>query len=228
DRCGSGRSSSRWSPLPGPEEGTIENWIGRSRSDRKRMAAYEPRRPPLEKRWGRPGEEEQMRSLMEGDVPPEAEEGAMEAGAWADLYAENDADIPGEGEREALPEGVPPDARRAVTHYRTEIRYDVAALVVCRLQTGRTHQIRVHLAHRGHPVVGDEVYGGGRKALRGLAARQRERGRAVLEAVQRQMLHAAGLSLTHPVTGEEMDLESPLPRDFREVLGVLESGAGGQ
>ena len=207
---------------PEPEEGTIENWIGRSRSDRKRMAAYEPRRPPLEKRWGRPGEEEEMRSLMEEDLPPKVESAAMSAERWGELFGDEDGDTEAGEERETNPEGVPPDARRAVTHYRTERRYDVGSLVACRLQTGRTHQIRVHLAHRGHPVMGDEVYGGDEKAIRGLVSRQRDRGRAVVEAAERQMLHAAELAFTHPISGETMRFEAPLPSDFRRVVEVLE------
>jgi len=206
---------------PDPEEGTIRNWIGRSRSDRKRMAAYEPRRPPLEKRWGRPGEEERMRSLMEEDLPPRVADDAMDSDQWAELYGTDDADREETGERQQNPEGVPDDARLAVTCYATERRYDVATLVSCSLQTGRTHQIRVHFAHRGHPLVGDGVYGGDRKVLKGLVARQRGRAQAVLETADRQMLHAGELSFTHPASGEAMRFESTPPADFRALLELL-------
>jgi 23S rRNA pseudouridine1911/1915/1917 synthase len=101
----------------------------------------------------------------------------------------------------------------AVTRYRVEQAFsDVAALLECRLLTGRTHQIRVHLAHRGHPLIGDPVYGG-----RGGRALSRQIG-----AFPRQALHARHLGFTHPATGEALSFDSKLPDDMAELLSNLE------
>jgi 23S rRNA pseudouridine1911/1915/1917 synthase len=92
------------------------------------------------------------------------------------------------------------------------------ALLECWLETGRTHQIRVHLAHAGHGLVGDPVYGGRRKlSERALGAPAL----AACAAFPRQALHAATLGFVHPVTGEELDFEAPLPPDMAELLEVL-------
>jgi 23S rRNA pseudouridine1911/1915/1917 synthase len=111
----------------------------------------------------------------------------------------------------------------AVTRYRVERRFGAAgtgraALVECRLLTGRTHQIRVHLAHSGHPLIGDPVYRGraGRSAARlGPAG-------AVAVAFPRQALHARLLGFHHPITGEWLAFESPLPADMAELGSNLE------
>jgi 23S rRNA pseudouridine1911/1915/1917 synthase len=101
----------------------------------------------------------------------------------------------------------------AVTRYRVERAFaDVAALIECRLLTGRTHQIRVHLAHRGHPLVGDPVYGG-----RGGRVRSR-----AIAAFPRQALHARHLGFTHPATGEKLTFDSKLPDDIAGLLTNLE------
>jgi len=89
------------------------------------------------------------------------------------------------------------------------------------LMTGRTHQIRVHLAWLGHPVLGDPLYGGRRKKLSGLARDGRDRAQGVLEIMRRQALHAARLSFRHPVGDGEMIFESPLPEDFQRALEFL-------
>jgi 23S rRNA pseudouridine1911/1915/1917 synthase len=102
----------------------------------------------------------------------------------------------------------------ARTHVEPLRRFGFATLVRCRLETGRTHQIRVHLASLGHPLVGDPVYGGARKALP-----------PALRAFPRQALHAATLGLVHPQTGEAMQWSSPLPADFRTLLVGLERDA---
>jgi 23S rRNA pseudouridine1911/1915/1917 synthase len=96
--------------------------------------------------------------------------------------------------------------RDARTHYLPRERFAAATLVECRLETGRTHQIRVHMTSIGHPLVGDQVYG------------KRKSADAVLDAFPRQALHAWRLALVHPATGEEMSWESPLPRDFSDLL----------
>ena len=102
--------------------------------------------------------------------------------------------------------------KRAVTHYRTLESLDRAALVECRLETGRTHQVRVHLQSIGHPLLGDPVYGrsGPHKAL--------------LDRLgfQRQALHAARLGFVHPLSGEPMSWESAAPPDMQELLAALQ------
>jgi 23S rRNA pseudouridine1911/1915/1917 synthase len=116
------------------------------------------------------------------------------------------------------------DARHAVTHYavletfRDENGVPVASLIELELETGRTHQIRVHLAHSGHPVMGDPVYG---SSFKSSARRLGETAQAALARLGRQALHAAGLGFEHPVTGKRLNFESPLPADFSAVLDAL-------
>ena len=110
------------------------------------------------------------------------------------------------------------DGREAVTHYRIERRLGALTLVRARLETGRTHQIRVHLAHIGHPLVGDPVYGGRRRLPPGASPAAI----AALEDFRRQALHAVRLSLAHPTGGQPLAFEAPLPEDFAALLGVLE------
>ena len=102
--------------------------------------------------------------------------------------------------------------KRAVTHYRTLGPLRDAALVECRLETGRTHQVRVHMASIGHPLIGDPVYG-----------RARPSHRDVLKELDfaRQALHAAGLGFVHPVSKQNLSFESALPSDIQELLGAL-------
>ena len=92
------------------------------------------------------------------------------------------------------------------------------ALMECRLETGRTHQIRVHMSHAGHGLVGDPVYGGRRKAAVGALP---PGGAEALAAFPRQALHAATLGFDHPVSGEAMTFVSPLPQDFQDLLAAL-------
>ncbi|WP_348793016.1 RluA family pseudouridine synthase [Mesorhizobium sp. KR1-2] len=114
------------------------------------------------------------------------------------------------------------DARHAVTHYTVLERYGEgqkqaaeAALVECRLETGRTHQIRVHMAHIGHPVVGDPDYG---LAFRTKANRLPEPLKALVQALPRQALHARLLAFRHPDTHMIMRFEAPLPVDIAEIV----------
>lgn len=97
--------------------------------------------------------------------------------------------------------------REAVSHYQTEACFGDAALLRVRIETGRTHQIRVHMAHLRHPILGDRVYG---KPFR--------------MAVPRQMLHAARLELTHPAEGRPVSFEAPLPGDMTALIEQLNSG----
>jgi 23S rRNA pseudouridine1911/1915/1917 synthase len=111
--------------------------------------------------------------------------------------------------------------RHAVTRVRvveTFGRPPAAALVECWLETGRTHQIRVHLAHAGHGLIGDPVYGGRRRLS---ASALCAAGVAAAAAFPRQALHAAALGFIHPVTGERQDFESPLPADFAALAEAL-------
>lgn len=132
---------------PVPAAGTVSQWIGRSDSDRKKMA-----------------------------VQPE-----------------------GRG-------------KHAVTHYRTLERLTDAALVECKLETGRTHQVRVHMAHLGHPLIGDPVYSKSKKHFKSL-----------LETIcfNRQALHARTLGFIHPVTSRALSFESHIPPDMQELLSRL-------
>ncbi|HEU4821516.1 MAG TPA: RluA family pseudouridine synthase [Qipengyuania sp.] len=107
---------------------------------------------------------------------------------------------------------LPDDSRRgkrAVTHYRTLRRLDHAALIECRLETGRTHQVRVHCASIGHPLLGDPVYGRTPKQLRPLLDQL---------GFRRQALHAAELGFTHPITGERLLFQAELPADISELI----------
>jgi 23S rRNA pseudouridine1911/1915/1917 synthase len=108
--------------------------------------------------------------------------------------------------------------RHAVTHWRLEQQLGPVCLISCRLETGRTHQIRVHLAHIGHPILGDSVYGAGFKSK---AAQLPEDGRLALTQLGRQALHAAKLGFVHPVTGEELLFESEPPEDLSNLIMAL-------
>jgi 23S rRNA pseudouridine1911/1915/1917 synthase len=100
-------------------------------------------------------------------------------------------------------------AREAITGFIVKERYPNATLVEVEIKTGRTHQIRVHMAHIGHPVLGDSVYGG-RKAVTAGESR-----------IERQMLHAESLSLLHPETGHPMVFSAPPPADMSEIIAEL-------
>ena len=104
---------------------------------------------------------------------------------------------------------VVPTGRRAVTHWEVVARYPGVTHLRCRLETGRTHQIRVHMAYIGHPILGDTVYGA-KKPVPGLTG---------------QCLHAAGLRFVHPRTGEPVELHCPLPPEFTAMLQKLQSKA---
>ena len=115
--------------------------------------------------------------------------------------------------------------REAVTHYlREEIFHGgTACLVSCKLETGRTHQIRVHMAHIGHPIVGDPLYGlpaQEQSALLNRGAYDEAAKRAVL-SFPRQALHAGGIGFIHPISGEEMEFEVPHPDDLARLVSIL-------
>ena len=118
---------------------------------------------------------------------------------------------PTDRKKMAVLRGADAHARDAVTHYRVLERFAGMCHVECKLETGRTHQIRVHMASLGHPLLGDPVYGGANH-------RFCESHPALIHG---QCLHAAELSLIHPTSGEEMHFEAPLPEDMERILDIL-------
>jgi 23S rRNA pseudouridine1911/1915/1917 synthase len=120
------------------------------------------------------------------------------------------------------------NGREAVTHWQVLERYSgnggkaIASLIECRLETGRTHQIRVHMAHIGHPLLGDRDYGTG---FRTKAAHLTPSAQAALTALGRQALHAYLLAIEHPITGQTLAFQSELPGDFARLRHTLASGA---
>jgi 23S rRNA pseudouridine1911/1915/1917 synthase len=114
-----------------------------------------------------------------------------------------------------------PRGRAAVTHVRVLERFAAATLVEASPHTGRTHQIRVHLAARGFPILGDAVYGGGAVAARSVA----QRARTTLPTVARQALHAASLEVTHPERGDRIRFDAPLWADMEQLLAALRTAS---
>ena len=154
-----------------------------------------------------------VRMLGERDVHREYEaicRGVMTAGGTIDAPIDRH---PTERVRMAVREG----GRDAVTHYRVIARFRANTHVRVQLETGRTHQIRVHLAHAGYPIVGDRVYGGRLTLPKGA----NEELRQALREFPRQALHAARLQFDHPVTGKPLECASPLPADMRGLLDLL-------
>ena len=126
------------------------------------------------------------------------------------VVSENEAtiDMPiGRSTKDRKKMAVRKDGKEAVTHFRVLKRYPSYTLLEVKIDTGRTHQIRVHMAEIGHPVVGDMVYSSGKNEF----------------GVEGQMLHAKSLDFKHPITGEQMHLEAPLPKYFEDVLDKLSS-----
>jgi 23S rRNA pseudouridine1911/1915/1917 synthase len=112
--------------------------------------------------------------------------------------------------------------REALSRWRVGKDWGETALLLVQIATGRTHQIRVHLSHIGHPVVGDETYGGGKRRAKSVKSGPV---RDLLLGAKRQMLHAARLELTHPVTGEALSVTAPLPEDFLNIVEALDAFA---
>ena len=160
-----------------------------------------------------------VRMLGEREVHREYEcicRGVMTAGGTVDAPIDRH---PTDRVRMAVREG----GREAVTHYRVIKRYRAHTHVRVQLETGRTHQIRVHLAHAGYPIVGDRVYGGRLTLPKGA-------GEALRQAVRdfpRQALHAARLQFAHPVTGKTVECVSPLPADMLGLLAALSADERG-
>ncbi|GHD74295.1 ribosomal large subunit pseudouridine synthase D [Luteimonas padinae] len=123
--------------------------------------------------------------------------------------------------RDRLRMAVRDDGREATTHYRLQERFRAHTALECRLETGRTHQIRVHMAHLKHPIVGDPLYGGPLKLPRGAS----DELAAALRGFKRQALHAQVLEFAHPATGEPVRCEAPLPEDLQALLRELRTDA---
>ncbi|WHZ19174.1 MAG: LSU rRNA pseudouridine(1911/1915/1917) synthase [Rhodanobacteraceae bacterium] len=123
--------------------------------------------------------------------------------------------------RRAVREG----GRPAVTHYRVREKFRAHALLRCELESGRTHQIRVHMAHAGYPLVGDPLYGKGLRLPRGATPELAE----ALRGFKRQALHAERLAFAHPVSGKALEFEADPPQDFLDLLAALrkDAAAGG-
>jgi len=119
--------------------------------------------------------------------------------------------------RRAVREG----GRPAVTHYRVREKFRAHALLQCELESGRTHQIRVHMAHAGWPLVGDPLYGRGLRLPRGATPALAD----ALRGFKRQALHAEHLAFAHPVTGEALAFDAEPPRDFLDLLDALREDA---
>lgn len=165
------------------------------------------------------GNESSLKSLIEDMQARRIErrylalvEGTVEADRRVDLAI-------GRDRRNRLRQSVRSDGRAAVTHVAVKRRFGAHTLVEARLETGRTHQIRVHMATVGHPLVGDSRYG-----ARGLVPPDgTEADSQVVRQFPRQALHAYRLALTHPVTGERMAFKSDLPEDMQCLLRALEA-----
>jgi len=154
-----------------------------------------------------------VRQLQERTVKREylcITEGTLIAGATVDAPISRHP-------RSRLKMAVVASGKDAITHYRIGERFSSHTLLKVQLETGRTHQIRVHMEHIKHPLVGDQLYGGRPRLPKGVSAKLRE----TLQGFPRQALHAAHLSLQHPDTGEIMNWQSPLPEDMEQLLTSL-------
>ena len=138
------------------------------------------------------------------------------------MIAGGSVDAPiGRHPRDRLKQAVREDGREAITHYRVRERFRALTLIECRLETGRTHQIRVHLAHVRHPLVGDAQYGGGLRQPKGASAALAE----ALRGFRRQALHAERLEFAHPADGRTIAVEAEMPADMAALVEALREDA---
>jgi 23S rRNA pseudouridine1911/1915/1917 synthase len=170
--------------------------------------------------------DEQTLAMLQGMMKSRLITREYAALVWGKLaQAEGTIDLPmgrSPGDRKIMKVyGAKP--REAVTHYRVVKSYTIAELLRVKLETGRTHQIRVHLSHFGHPVVGDPTYGGRSKMLTRLTGPKKQLGLSLLQALTSQALHARSLSFEHPHSHELMEFTSELPDDFQKAIEILES-----
>lgn len=119
----------------------------------------------------------------------------------------------------------PEQGKRAITHYQIIKRLRYVSLVKCSLETGRTHQIRAHMKHLGHPIFGDASYGGNQVLKGARSSKYKTFVENCLQLMPRQALHAQSLGFIHPVTNQPMYFEAPLPEDFQAVLDKWENYA---
>jgi 23S rRNA pseudouridine1911/1915/1917 synthase len=158
-----------------------------------------------------------VRALEARDIEREYEAvclGVMTAGGSVDAPI-------GRHQVDRLRQAIREDGREAVTHFRVLHRYRGHTHVHLQLETGRTHQIRVHMAHIHYPLVGDRVYGGRLLLPKGASPELIE----ALRAFKRQALHAARLAFEHPVTGKAVEVEAPRPKDMQDLLDALAKDA---
>ncbi len=121
---------------------------------------------------------------------------------------------------QAFPKG--DSGKHAITHWRVLEAHTLASLIECRLETGRTHQIRVHLSHIGHPLVGDATYGGDRPRIPIWSPTQGQLAHQLLSYLPRQALHAYHLGFVHPITGQTLTFTAPMPADMAAALAFLQ------
>ena len=139
---------------------------------------------------------------------------------YGEMIAGGSVDAPiGRHPRDRLRQAVveEPAGKPALTHYRVRERFRAHTLIECRLESGRTHQIRVHMAHARHPIVGDQLYGGGLRLPKGATPQLAE----TMRAFKRQALHAEKLEFAHPVTGKLVSAIAEMPDDMRELIAAL-------
>ena len=137
--------------------------------------------------------------------------GALVSGGTADAAIDRHP-------RDRIRMAVREDGRDAITHFRLRERFRAHTLLECRLETGRTHQIRVHMAHLKHPIIGDSLYGGSLKLPRGAT----DELVAALRGFKRQALHAETLEFMHPVGGEPVRCSAPMPPDMQALVQALQ------
>jgi 23S rRNA pseudouridine1911/1915/1917 synthase len=136
--------------------------------------------------------------------------GALVSGGTADAAIDRHP-------RDRVRMAVREDGKDAITHYRLRERFRAHTALECRLETGRTHQIRVHMAHLRHPIIGDQLYGGALKLPKGAS----DELVAQLRGFKRQALHAETLEFVHPITGETITNSAPPPADMLALMQAL-------
>ena len=213
-------------PAPGHPDGTLVNAV----LYRRRVAAGEPARPGIVHRLDRDTSGLLVVALTELAFRSLAAQIrartvartylALSWGAWPAAAGILSGDLGRHPRHRQKVAVLPAGGRRAVTRYEVAEDFGFVQLCRARLETGRTHQIRVHFAHYGHPIVGDRVYGEDRRA-HGVHPLDRARAVRLVALARRQLLHAAELALDHPATGERLTFRSPPPADLAAALAWL-------